>query len=204
MTNNNKSELFNNNLHKYFTNYYFIYIFSTIYSCDYLFKVFIKYWTLWRSIFFYTPAYKRSPAPRFTAQPLVETIFERGMATCFAYGQTGSGKTHVSALILPWEEFMFSVHFSSFKSYLLFRRWEGTFQERTRTALKGSMHCPVSFSHASIAPAGYSIWLNSSLFFFPCAARDVFLMLKKPNYKKLDLQIFATFFEIYSGKASVF
>jgi len=33
---------------------------------------------------------------RFTAKPLVESIFERGMATCFAYGQTGSGKTHVS------------------------------------------------------------------------------------------------------------
>jgi len=32
----------------------------------------------------------------FTAKPLVESIFERGMATCFAYGQTGSGKTHVS------------------------------------------------------------------------------------------------------------
>lgn len=31
---------------------------------------------------------------RFTAQPLVATIFEGGMATCFAYGQTGSGKTH--------------------------------------------------------------------------------------------------------------
>lgn len=31
---------------------------------------------------------------RFTAQPLVKTIFEGGMATCFAYGQTGSGKTH--------------------------------------------------------------------------------------------------------------
>lgn len=29
-----------------------------------------------------------------TAQPLVETIFRGGMATCFAYGQTGSGKTH--------------------------------------------------------------------------------------------------------------
>lgn len=27
-------------------------------------------------------------------------------------------------------------------------------------------------------------------------------MLKKPDYKKLDLQVFATFFEIYSGKAS--
>ncbi|XP_048845873.1 kinesin-like protein KIF2C isoform X2 [Brienomyrus brachyistius] len=31
---------------------------------------------------------------RFTAKPLVRTIFEGGMATCFAYGQTGSGKTH--------------------------------------------------------------------------------------------------------------
>ncbi|VBB27498.1 unnamed protein product [Acanthocheilonema viteae] len=31
---------------------------------------------------------------KFTAQPLVKTIFEQGFATCFAYGQTGSGKTH--------------------------------------------------------------------------------------------------------------
>ncbi|KAK2860765.1 hypothetical protein Q7C36_004931 [Tachysurus vachellii] len=31
---------------------------------------------------------------RFTAKPLVKTIFEGGRATCFAYGQTGSGKTH--------------------------------------------------------------------------------------------------------------
>lgn len=31
---------------------------------------------------------------RFTAKPLVNTLFEGGMATCFAYGQTGSGKTH--------------------------------------------------------------------------------------------------------------
>ena len=31
---------------------------------------------------------------RFTAQPLVKTLFEGGFATCFAYGQTGSGKTH--------------------------------------------------------------------------------------------------------------
>lgn len=31
---------------------------------------------------------------RYSARPLVDTIFERGMATCFAYGQTGSGKTH--------------------------------------------------------------------------------------------------------------
>ena len=32
---------------------------------------------------------------KFTAKPLVRTIFNKGMATCFAYGQTGSGKTHV-------------------------------------------------------------------------------------------------------------
>ena len=31
---------------------------------------------------------------RYTARPLVHSIFEGGMATCFAYGQTGSGKTH--------------------------------------------------------------------------------------------------------------
>ncbi|XP_046652105.1 kinesin-like protein KIF2A isoform X1 [Daphnia pulicaria] len=31
---------------------------------------------------------------RCTARPLVRTLFEGGMATCFAYGQTGSGKTH--------------------------------------------------------------------------------------------------------------
>ncbi|KAB0793212.1 hypothetical protein PPYR_12872 [Photinus pyralis] len=31
---------------------------------------------------------------RFTAQPLIRTVFEGGRATCFAYGQTGSGKTH--------------------------------------------------------------------------------------------------------------
>ncbi|XP_047122786.1 kinesin-like protein KIF2A isoform X1 [Hydra vulgaris] len=31
---------------------------------------------------------------RYTAKPLVDAIFQQGMATCFAYGQTGSGKTH--------------------------------------------------------------------------------------------------------------
>ncbi|ERL95529.1 hypothetical protein D910_12791 [Dendroctonus ponderosae] len=31
---------------------------------------------------------------RYTAQPLIKTLFEGGFATCFAYGQTGSGKTH--------------------------------------------------------------------------------------------------------------
>ncbi|XP_035168111.1 kinesin-like protein KIF2A [Oxyura jamaicensis] len=83
---------------------------------------------------------------RFTARPLVETIFERGMATCFTYGQTGSGKTHTMG---------------------------GDFSGKNQDCSKG---------------------------IYALAARDVFLMLKKPNYKKLELQVYATFFEIYSGK----
>nr|XP_020450056.1 kinesin-like protein KIF2A isoform X5 [Monopterus albus] len=83
---------------------------------------------------------------RFTARPLVETIFERGMATCFAYGQTGSGKTHTMG---------------------------GDFSGKNQDCSKG---------------------------IYVLSARDVFLMLKKPNYKKLDLQVYSTFFEIYSGK----
>lgn len=83
---------------------------------------------------------------RFTARPLVETVFERGMATCFAYGQTGSGKTHTMG---------------------------GDFSGKNQDCSKG---------------------------IYALAARDVFLMLKKPIYKKLDLQVFSTFFEIYSGK----
>ncbi|CAG07870.1 unnamed protein product [Tetraodon nigroviridis] len=85
---------------------------------------------------------------RFTARPLVETIFERGMATCFAYGQTGSGKTHTMG---------------------------GDFSGKNQDCSKG---------------------------IYALAARDVFLMLKKPNYKKLELHVYSTFFEIYSGKAS--
>ncbi|KAM6233139.1 kinesin-like protein KIF2A isoform 8-T8 [Porphyrio hochstetteri] len=86
---------------------------------------------------------------RFTARPLVETIFERGMATCFAYGQTGSGKTHTMG---------------------------GDFSGKNQDCSKG---------------------------IYALAARDVFLMIKKPNYKKLELQVYATFFEIYSGKECI-
>ncbi|XP_075595536.1 kinesin-like protein KIF2A isoform X1 [Balearica regulorum gibbericeps] len=83
---------------------------------------------------------------RFTARPLVETIFERGMATCFAYGQTGSGKTHTMG---------------------------GDFSGKNQDCSNG---------------------------IYALAARDVFLMLKKQNYKKLELQVYSTYFEIYSGK----
>ncbi|XP_078461780.1 kinesin-like protein KIF2A isoform X3 [Lampetra planeri] len=83
---------------------------------------------------------------RFTARPLVETIFEKGMATCFAYGQTGSGKTHTMG---------------------------GVFSGKTQDCAKG---------------------------IYALAARDVFQFLKQPRYRQLNLQVNATFFEIYSGK----
>lgn len=83
---------------------------------------------------------------RYTAKPLVECIFERGMATCFAYGQTGSGKTHTMG---------------------------GDFSS------KGQQDC---------AKGIYAL-----------AARDVFRLLNT-KYKKHDLTVFASFFEIYSGK----
>ncbi|XP_076441077.1 kinesin-like protein KIF2A [Babylonia areolata] len=83
---------------------------------------------------------------RYTAKPLVESIFEGGMATCFAYGQTGSGKTHTMG---------------------------GDF------STKGQQDC---------AKGIYCL-----------AAKDVFRLLNS-KYKKLDLVVGASFFEIYSGK----
>ncbi|XP_011363323.1 kinesin-like protein KIF2B [Pteropus medius] len=83
---------------------------------------------------------------QFTAQPLVESIFRKGMATCFAYGQTGSGKTHTMG---------------------------GAFSGRDQDCSKGI----------------YSL-----------VAQDVFLLLKTSVYKKLDLKVYGTFFEIYGGK----
>uniref|UniRef100_A0A0B6ZWP8 Kinesin-like protein n=1 Tax=Arion vulgaris TaxID=1028688 RepID=A0A0B6ZWP8_9EUPU len=83
---------------------------------------------------------------RYTAQPLVECIFEGGMATCFAYGQTGSGKTHTMG---------------------------GDFSS------KGQQDC------------SKGIYL--------LAAKDVFRLLNS-KFKKLDLVVGASFFEIYSGK----
>ncbi|ELU10751.1 hypothetical protein CAPTEDRAFT_167419 [Capitella teleta] len=83
---------------------------------------------------------------RYTAKPLVECIFERGMATCFAYGQTGSGKTHTMG---------------------------GDFQS------KGQQDCTKGI--------------------YALAARDVFKLLNT-KYKKSELVVGASFFEIYSGK----
>lgn len=83
---------------------------------------------------------------KYTAKPLVHTIFDGGMATCFAYGQTGSGKTHTMG---------------------------GDFQGKTQDSSKG---------------------------IYALVARDVFKMLRSPKYRNEHLVVFASFFEIYSGK----
>ncbi|KAM9692075.1 kinesin-like protein KIF2C isoform 2-T2 [Dama dama] len=83
---------------------------------------------------------------RFTARPLVQTIFEGGKATCFAYGQTGSGKTHTMG---------------------------GDLYGKAQNASKG---------------------------IYAMASRDVFLLKNQPRYRRLDLEVYVTFFEIYNGK----
>ncbi|XP_003936967.3 kinesin-like protein KIF2C isoform X2 [Saimiri boliviensis] len=83
---------------------------------------------------------------RFTARPLVRTIFEGGKATCFAYGQTGSGKTHTMG---------------------------GDLSGKAQNASKG---------------------------IYAMASRDVFLLKNQPCYRKLGLEVYVTFFEIYNGK----
>ncbi|CAG2179709.1 unnamed protein product, partial [Oppiella nova] len=83
---------------------------------------------------------------KYTAKPLVQTIFDGGMATCFAYGQTGSGKTHTMG---------------------------GDFHGKSQDSAKG---------------------------IYALAARDVFKLLRSSKYKSEDQTVFASFFEIYSGK----
>jgi len=83
---------------------------------------------------------------KYSARPLVTSIFEGGMATCFAYGQTGSGKTHTMG---------------------------GAFTGKTQDCAQG---------------------------IYALSARDVFKLLNSPKYRKENLSVYASYFEIYSGK----
>lgn len=68
-----------------------MYTFHKIYRSDNISNVELKIFILyWHKIWVIT----LEISFRYTAKPLVQTIFDGGMATCFAYGQTGSGKTH--------------------------------------------------------------------------------------------------------------
>ena len=64
---------------------------------------------------------------KYTARPLVQNIFEGGMATCFAYGQTGSGKWFSRSLrpmgkvlgVWVWFFLFLNIHFYHYSSLLL-------------------------------------------------------------------------------------
>ena len=71
----------------------------------------------------------------YTAKPLVGSVFEGGMATCFAYGQTGSGKTHVSHKSNTQEERL--THILLFPP--IHRLWEEHSLGRSKMRPKGSM-----------------------------------------------------------------
>lgn len=83
---------------------------------------------------------------KYSARPLVTSIFDGGMATCFAYGQTGTGKTHTMG---------------------------GAFTGKTQDCSQG---------------------------IYALSARDVFKLLASPKYRKENLTVYASYFEIYSGK----
>uniref|UniRef100_A0A672PEN8 Kinesin-like protein n=1 Tax=Sinocyclocheilus grahami TaxID=75366 RepID=A0A672PEN8_SINGR len=110
---------------------------------------------------------------RFTAKPLVKTIFEGGMATCFAYGQTGSGKTHVSFCLFPKQisKTLFPCCSSEALTYL--QTMGGDFSGKSQNSSKG---------------------------IYALAAQDVFTLLRQKRYADMDLCPYVTFFEIYNGK----
>lgn len=101
---------------------------------------------------------------RFTAKPLVRSIFEGSMATCFAYGQTGSGKTHVSdspcSVVLSFGLFIHSL------THFLPRPWEVISLGGSRTAPKESMPWQVGPKPSPMALNALQGWRNSLSLFF--------------------------------------
>ena len=77
------------------------------------------------------------PPSRFTAQPLVHTIFDRGMATCFAYGQTGSGKTHVSINLMQHYMYFGMVISIFFLFSICIQTMGGVFSGKEQDATRG-------------------------------------------------------------------
>lgn len=111
---------------------------------------------------------------KYTAKPLVQTIFEGGMATCFAYGQTGSGKTHTMG---------------------------GDFQVKKISCLVVNFFFQL-IVYFDLNLKGKTQDCSTGI--YAKTARDVFKLLKSPKYRSLDLVVSASFFEIYSGKVSFF
>ncbi|CAF0727101.1 unnamed protein product [Didymodactylos carnosus] len=67
---------------------------------------------------------------RYTAQPLIETIFDGGNATVFAYGQTGSGKTFTMGCDLSCKTADYSHGIYAQTTRDIFQRYEKRFKQQ--------------------------------------------------------------------------
>ncbi|CAF1070137.1 unnamed protein product [Didymodactylos carnosus] len=67
---------------------------------------------------------------RYTAQPLIETVFNGGNATVFAYGQTGSGKTFTMGCDLSCKTADFSHGIYAQTTRDIFQRYEKRFKQQ--------------------------------------------------------------------------
>lgn len=95
---------------------------------------------------------------RFTAQPLVKTIFDQGFATCFAYGQTGSGKTHTMGGDFQGRTQEFSNGIYAMTARDVFRLYNKPENQKNNLTVScsffeiysGKVNVDVSFSNAAI------------------------------------------------------
>ncbi|KAJ8936394.1 hypothetical protein NQ318_010801 [Aromia moschata] len=118
---------------------------------------------------------------KFTAKPLVKTIFEGGMATCFAYGQTGSGKTHTMG-----GEFK-ARQFSLFRKVLI-----NLAEIKDKYFTGGNKRFSIANSiNIETISKNYLVKMESK---WP---KTFFKLLSHPKYARNNYVVSASFFEIY-------
>ena len=113
---------------RYSWNYNWLWLFNHIYRAFQVFNItcftrafFATFLFEFKLQYYCYYLYTKNFRCRYTARPLIETIFNQGMATCFAYGQTGSGKTYVSTytykarLALHWFPYWYCQCQATFK-----------------------------------------------------------------------------------------
>ena len=137
---------------------------------------------------------------RFTAQPLVKTVFEQGFATCFAYGQTGSGKTHTmggdfngkvqvgssSSFVCNFLMLLSKYFSSGFWGHFL--NWPWKIKRSRRLLSEG-----ISWRRRKLLQ-------DCSRGIYALTARDVFKYLNGKEYKRDGLSVSCSFFELYGDK----
>ena len=134
---------------------------------------------------------------KYTAAPMVHTIFNKGMATCFAYGQVrgepGWQNGRVFRLVLP-------LTIPPSCDTTTDGQWQDVYHGRRRERLcarhlcprgpRGLCHEPAARAQVRRGPAGCSSHA------FPYAPAD--LLPLPHSAKKLSVNV--SFFEIYGGK----